>query len=67
MLLHGVQESYRYTLMRGLFIQFCRLATVLCTRFTVRVPVLTLKRDDKLQEYKTVINKTRGYTGRSKY
>jgi len=66
MLLYGVVQSYMY--MRGIFMYFFHLATVLYIRFTVRVPALTLKRDDKLQEYdKTVIKKTRGYTGRSRY
>ena len=51
----------------GFSCNFCRLAVVLYTRFTVWVPAVTLKRDDKLQEYdKIVINKTRGYTGRSR-
>jgi len=65
MLLHDVLESYRH--MRGIFMQFCHLATVLYARFKVRVPAITLKRKDKLQEYdKTVLNKTRGYNGMSK-
>ena len=32
----------------------------------MRVPAVILKKDDELQEYKRVINKTRGYTGRSR-